>query len=220
MSIAAGKGARKDEEDMKIEAALTYDKIGHDHAKAAHLVVSLSAPVATTYATDVVLDLTALAGHQIVSVVSDVEAEAEGGEVAIKIPQILAGERCDLVFAVKLKAQKRAFPRPMNVFGCRLAYEVVSPRGRTERMTIEANAKALFVNPGEESPTPNGALHKIVALAEVLRAKMDGQGKLTKGDLRRKMLLDLRDALERGDDQRALSFAGQLVGLGDGGTSG
>ena len=218
---------------MKIEAALTHDKIRHDQPTATHLVVTLTAPLthdadgtvgtvrnelvrlATTYATDVVLDLIALAGHQIVSVVSDVEAEEEeDGEVAIKIPQILVGERGDLVFAVKLKTQKRAFPRPVNVFACKLSYDVVSPGGRTGRMTIEARAKAQFVNPGEESPMPNAAHDEIVALAKILRAKM-GQGKLTKGDRRRALLLELRTALERGTDDEALRIARQLVGLGD-----
>jgi Ca-activated chloride channel family protein len=138
----------------------------------------------STYGTDLVVELNALAGHEIVSVTSDVDAEEEdvGGEVTIKIPEILAEERRDLVFAVKLKSQKQALPRAVNVFDVKLTYEVISADGKKEQKTGEAKAKAQFVKPGEENPKPNPALDKIVALAEVVRAQIEAEEKANKGD--------------------------------------
>ncbi len=138
----------------------------------------------STYATDIVLELNALAGHEVTSVVSDVEAEEEdvGGEITIKIPEILAEERRDLVFAVKLKAQKQAFPRPLNVFDVAATFDTIAPDGKREKKTAEGKAKAQFVKPGEENAKPNEALDKIVALAEVVRAQIEAEEKVKAGD--------------------------------------
>jgi hypothetical protein len=202
---------------MKIEAALTYDRIRYDQAKAAHLVISVTAPAkeGTTYATDVVLELNALAGHRIENVISGVDADEQdgGGEVTMRIPGILAEERRDIVLAVKLKAQKKALPRAVNVFDVKLTFDTVSPDGKKEKKTVEAKAKAQFVKPGRESPTPNEALDKIMILAEMSHAQMAAQAQPRKGDLRRKVLLDLKAALVRADDGEAVRLARQLVGL-------
>jgi Ca-activated chloride channel homolog len=138
----------------------------------------------STYGTELVLELSPLAGHEIASVVSDVDAdeEAVGGEVTINLPEILAEERRDLVLAVKLKAQKQAFPRAVNVFDVKLTYGTIAADGKTEKKTAEAKAKAQFVKPGEENPKPNPDLDKIVALAEVIRAQIEAEEKAKKGD--------------------------------------
>lgn len=138
----------------------------------------------STYATDLVLELNGLAGHEIASVVSDVDADEEdvGGEVTIKLPEILAEERRDLVLAVKLKAQKQAFPRPVNAFDCKLTYATIATDGKKEEKTAEVKAKAHFVKPGEEHVKPNADLDKIVALAEVIRAQIEAEEKAKRGD--------------------------------------
>jgi Ca-activated chloride channel family protein len=137
-----------------------------------------------THATDLVLELNGLAGHEIDSVVSDVDAEEEdvGGEVTIKIPEILSEEVRHLVLAVKLKAQKHAYPRPVNAFDVQLAYSTLDSTGKTEKKTVEAKAKAHFVKPGEERPKPIESLDKIVVLAEVIRAQIEAEEKAKKGD--------------------------------------
>jgi Ca-activated chloride channel homolog len=138
----------------------------------------------STYGTDLVLELNGLAGHSIESVISDVDAEEEevGGEVTIKIPEILAEERRDLVLAVKLKAQKQAFPRPMNAFDVKLTFNTFTPDGKKEEKTDEAKAKVSFVKPGEEHIKPVAALDKIVGLAEVIHAQIEAEEKAKKGD--------------------------------------
>lgn len=138
----------------------------------------------STYGTDLVLEISSLAGHEISSVVSDVDAEEEdvGGDVTIKIPEILAEERRDIVLAVKLKAQKQALPRPMNVFDVKLTYDVIDAAGKKDKKTGEVKAKVQFVKPGDENPRPVEALDKIVALAEVIHAQIDAEDKAKKGD--------------------------------------
>jgi Ca-activated chloride channel family protein len=137
----------------------------------------------STYATDLVLELNGLAGHEILNVVSDVDADAEdvGGEVVVKFPEILAEERRDIVLAVKLKAQKQAFPRAVNAFDVRLAFETIALDGKKESKTGEVKAKAHFVKPGDEVVKPNEALDRIVALAEVIRAQIEAEEKAKKG---------------------------------------
>lgn len=138
----------------------------------------------STYGTDLVLELNPLAGHEIASVVSDVTAEEEdvGGEVTIKIPEILAEEQRNIILAVKLKAQKQAFPRAVNVFDAKLAFDTIAPDGKKEKKTAETKAKAQFVKPGEENPKPNPDLDKVVALAEIIRAQIAAEEKAKIGD--------------------------------------
>jgi Mg-chelatase subunit ChlD len=138
----------------------------------------------STFATDLQLEINPLAGHEIESVISDVDADEEdvGGEITIKIPEILAEERRDLVLAVKLKSQKQAFPRAVNVFDVKVSFDTIATDGKKGTKTVEAKAKAQFVKPGEENPKPNPELDKIVALAEVIRAQIEAEEKAKQGD--------------------------------------
>lgn len=138
----------------------------------------------STYANDLVVEINPLAGHEIVSVVSDVDAEEEklGGEITIKIPEILAEERRDLILAVKLKAQKHGHARPVNVFDVKLSYDTIDPDGKKDKKTGEAKGRVHFVKTGEENPKPNPELDKVVALAEVVRAQIEAEEKAKKGD--------------------------------------
>ena len=138
----------------------------------------------STYGTDIVLEINGLAGHSIESVVSDVDADEEevGGEVVVRIPEILAEERRDIILAVKLKSQKQALPRPVNVFDVKLGYASIATDGKKETNSVEAKAKAHFVKQGEEDAKPIEALDKIVGLAEIIRAQIEAEEKAKKGD--------------------------------------
>jgi Ca-activated chloride channel family protein len=138
----------------------------------------------STYATDIQLEVEGLAGHEITSVVSDVDAEQEaiGGEVTIKVPELLTEERRDLTLAVKLKESKQAFPRAVNVFDIKLSYSTIASDGKKEQHTEEAKAKVHFVKPGEEDSKPVAALDKLVALAELVRAQIEAEEKVKRGD--------------------------------------
>ena len=138
----------------------------------------------STYATDLQIEVEGLAGHEITSVVSDVDADQEdiGGEVTIKLPEILAEERRDLTLAVKMKETKQAFPRAVNVFDLTLSYDIIAPDGKKERKTEEVKAKVQFVKAGEEDKKPIAELDKIVALAEIVRAQIEAEEKVKAGD--------------------------------------
>lgn len=112
------------------------------------------------YGTDVVVAVSALAGHKIDRFVSEVDSgeQVDDGTVTVRFPSILAGDRRDLVIAVKLKAQKKPLPRAVNVFDVKLAFDTGTPDGKNVRKTAETKAKARFVKPGEESAVPNDAL--------------------------------------------------------------
>ena len=140
----------------------------------------------STYATNLKLIVDPLAGHDITEVVSDVDAEQEkigNGTVTVNLPDILGEETRHLVFAVKMKEQKQAFPRPVNTFDLKLSFDVVDVQGKKERKTIEGKAKSHFVKAGEESPV-NAELDKIVALAQVVRAQIVAEEAAKKGDFK------------------------------------
>jgi Ca-activated chloride channel family protein len=140
----------------------------------------------STYATNLKLIVDPLAGHDITEVVSDVDAEQEkigNGTVTVNLPDILGEETRHLVFAVKMKEQKQAFPRSVNTFDLKLSFDVVDAQGKKERKTIEGKAKSHFVKAGEESPV-NTELDKIIALAQVVRAQIVAEEAAKKGDFK------------------------------------
>ena len=137
----------------------------------------------STYATNLVLDVTPLAGHRISQVVSDVTAEEEDlGQVTIKIPDILSEETRNLVLAVKLQEQKNAFPRAVNVFEVKLGYDTLDANLHKEHQTVEAKVKVQFVKAGEQDTTPNSDLDKIVGLAQIVRAQIEAEEQAKKGN--------------------------------------
>lgn len=137
----------------------------------------------STYATNLDVILDPLAGHEIVQVVSDVEAEQEaiGGNVNVKIPDILGEETRHIVLAVKLKAQNNAGPRAVNVFDVKLGFDVVDALGKKERKTLEVKAKAQFVKHGEQDKAPSPRLDEIIALAQLVRAQIEAEEAAKKG---------------------------------------
>lgn len=131
----------------------------------------------STYATNLDVILEPVAGHEISQVVSDVAFEMEpiGGEVTVKFPDILGEETRHIVLAVKLKAQKSAGPRAVNVFNVKLGYDVIDASGKKERKTLEAKAKVQFVKEGEEDSAPLSDLDDTIALAQLARAQIEAE---------------------------------------------
>jgi len=129
----------------------------------------------STYATNLTLELSALAGHEIEQVVSDVEAEEDLGSLMIKIPDILADEVRNIVVAVKFKEQKNAFPREVNVFDVKLGYDILDPNLHKAHKDLECKAKVQFVKPGEEQTKVDPELDNIVALAQIVRAQVEAE---------------------------------------------
>jgi hypothetical protein len=139
----------------------------------------------STYATNLLLNVTAAGEHEITEVVSDVDSEEEkiGQGVRIKIPDILAEEVRHIVLGVKLKAQKgNGGPRAVNVFNVKAGWDILDANSKKERKGEEAKAKAQFVKEGEESKEPNADLAKIVSLAQVVRAQLEAEELAKKGN--------------------------------------
>lgn len=137
----------------------------------------------STYATNLVLEVSPLAGNEIDQVVSDVEAdEEEIGQVTVKIPDVLSDETRNIVFAIKLKEQKNAFPREVNVFDVRVSYDILDANSRRERKTFESKAKVQFVKKDEAQAKPHSELDRIVALAQIVRAQIEAEVHAKRGD--------------------------------------
>jgi Ca-activated chloride channel homolog len=170
----------------------------------------------STYATDIVVDLKALANHEVTKVISDVDFDQEvvGGESTIKIPDIYSEEVRHIVLGVKLKEQKQAFPRPVNVFEAKLSYNTLVD-GKNERKSAEVKVKAQFVKQGEEQDKPHESVDSLVALAQIVRAQIEAEEQVKKGNF-----IGAHDALQaasvdlqnRGRHQEAHT-AGFLGGL-------
>jgi len=130
----------------------------------------------STHATNLVLEVSPLAGHQITGVISDVEVEDEAlGQIAIKIPDILSEETRHIVIGVKLQAQKNAFPREVNVFDVKIGYDILDANLRREHKTLEVKAKVQFVKAGEEQKAADSDLDQIVGLAQIVRAQIEAE---------------------------------------------
>ena len=118
----------------------------------------------STYATDLVLELEPLSGHQITKVVSDVVyTEDTLGEISVKLPNILGEETRNLVFEVKV------------------VYHTLSADFQKERKTLETKTKVRFVKAGEEQAKPTGALDQIVGLAQAVRAQIEALAMVKQG---------------------------------------
>ena len=156
---------------MKINAALNPGTIPYDQNHTSRLVISLTAPESeseqdasvlgrdssclgtercdtrATYATDLVLEVAALARHRIDNVVSSEHvSELTANRATMRIQEIRMSECVQVVLAVTLKAQRQALPRPVGVFAVKLAYDRVDREGR-ERGGAEGKASVRFVKP-------------------------------------------------------------------------
>jgi Ca-activated chloride channel homolog len=136
----------------------------------------------STYATNLTVEVTPLSGHTITQVVSDVDAEEDLSEVSITIPDILSEETRHLVLAVKLSAQKNAFPRAVNVVDVKVGYDVLDSSLRKERKELELKAKVQFVKAAEAETKPDAELDRIVGLAQMVRAQIEADERAKAGD--------------------------------------
>jgi Ca-activated chloride channel family protein len=139
----------------------------------------------STYATNLLLNISACGEHEITDVVSDVDSEEEkvGQGVRIKIPDILAEEARHIVLAVKLKTQKgNVGPRAVNVFNVKAGWDILDANSKKERKGDEAKAKVQFVKAGEESKEVPTDLAKIISLAQVVQAQLEAEELAKRGD--------------------------------------
>ena len=139
----------------------------------------------STHATSLVIDVKPLKGHEVTSVVSDVDAQEKediGGEIQVKIPDLLAEETRHLVFGVKLAEQKNTHPRAVGVFDVEVCFDILNALSRKERQEVKAKAKVQFVKAGEEQEKADKDLDQIVGLAQVVEAQIEAEVQAKAGD--------------------------------------
>lgn len=138
----------------------------------------------SAYASDIRISIEPVNGHQIMKIISDVDAEEEDvtGQVFIKIPDLLAEETRHLVMSTKLLKQNQAFPRPATIFNVALTYSVVTADGKMEVKQEEIKARVQFVKADEVQKEADKEVDGIVGLAQVVRAQIEAEEKAKIGD--------------------------------------
>jgi len=135
----------------------------------------------STYAQNLVVDLAPHGEHKLIGVVSDVDVTEATDKVVIKLPDILSAEVRHLVIAVQLAVQSQALPRDMSVVDIKLDYDVLE-QGKKSHRQEELKAKVRFVKEGEEQKTPDPALDKLVAQAQMVQAQIAAEKHVAAGN--------------------------------------
>jgi Ca-activated chloride channel family protein len=137
----------------------------------------------STYAQDLIIELTPRDGNQVLEVLSDFDVEEiRTGEARIKIPHILSEETIDIVLKAKLAAQKHPGPRQVNAVIAKMTCQVLGSDGTMNLETVEGNAKVQFVKTGEEQTTPTKEVDELVARAQLLQAQNQAEAAAKRGD--------------------------------------
>jgi len=137
----------------------------------------------STFATDLRLEIEPTNGAHVTSVVTDVEHEEDvTGLVEIPISDILAEESRHFVFATKMGAKEKAFPRETSVFDIRLSYDVLTEDGVKRTETVEAKAKVRFVRAKDAQDKAHAEIDQIVALHQTIQAQLVAEKAADKGD--------------------------------------
>jgi len=137
----------------------------------------------STYATDVTLEVKPLNGHQIVECISDADVEEEvTGEVSVQTPDLLAEETRHLVFLIKFKEQKQAFPRAVNAFEVNVKYSCLDKDGKKLDHNEDIKAKVRFVKNGEQQDLPTKDVDAIVVLAQTAKAQLEAEEQANNGN--------------------------------------
>jgi Ca-activated chloride channel family protein len=138
----------------------------------------------STYAQNLEVVVEANNGHEIQSVLSDVDADGDDKKVTVKLPEILSEEAIHIVSKVKLSKQSKALPRAMTAFKVKVSYDLLDKDGGRETKTEDLVAKIKFVKAGKEDSKPDADLDKIVANAEIVRAQNESERLAKAGDFR------------------------------------
>jgi Ca-activated chloride channel homolog len=130
----------------------------------------------STYAQNVVVELTPHNGHQVQEVLTDASVTTEDdGLVRVKVPHILSEEVFSVVVATKLSKQKSAGPRQVNALDVRVTYQVLDENGKLVTKTEETKARIQFVKTGEEQEKPTHEVDAIVARAQMVKAQVEAE---------------------------------------------
>ncbi len=164
----------------------------------------------STFATGLEVRVTPAPGTHVVSVLSDVDARAEGSDLVMRLDDILAEEERHLVVQVALDA--RTEPATLAAFQVYGTYTALT-RGAMVPGTFAHAVQVDRVEPPLAQPKPDPALDVIVAQAELLRAQLDAEVHARSGDYQGatmrlyQMAVSLEDRGHAGvaDEARAMS---------------
>lgn len=136
----------------------------------------------STYAQDIVVELTPQNGHRVTEVVSDVDTDEKGKVVTVRLPEILGEEERNLVFAMKLSEQKQALPRAMSVADVKVTYSLIDDKGKKTTKTEELKAKLSFVKVGDEQKEATSDVDNLVGVAQLVRTQIQAEQHVKRGD--------------------------------------
>lgn len=136
----------------------------------------------STFAQDIRVTVQPANGHELVEVVSDVDAEPAGKGVCAKVSDILGEEVRHFVFDVKLAKQSQALPRAMNAFEVTIECQVLQEDGTRKPASTTTKAKVRFVKPGEETTAAEPTLAGIIGNAKLVQAQVAAEVKAKAGD--------------------------------------
>jgi len=138
----------------------------------------------STYAQNLVIEVSPHNGHSITETLSDVTAKEVDKKVVVTIPDILSEEERHLVFAIKLDAQPNAFPRQSSVFDVKVEYDKLDDGKQKQHCVEEVKAKVQFVKEDEAQKKPTPEVDRLVGLAQLVQAQVAAEELAKKGDFR------------------------------------
>lgn len=138
----------------------------------------------STYAQNIKIEVVSKGGHEVIEVISDIDADGDEKKVTASFPEILSEEDRHIVVKVKLAKQSKALPREMCCFDVNVSYDVIKEDGSVVRETEIVTARINFVKPGKEQDKPNKELDAIVAIAEMVKGQTKAEEMAKGGDYR------------------------------------
>jgi Ca-activated chloride channel family protein len=146
----------------------------------------------STYATDLLVEIEPVHGHQITKVVTDMKINDVKVEVEqdvftatdFRIPDIMSEEVRHFVFETIIKGQDKTPPRPVGVFNVKVTYSVLTESGTRETKTAETKARVEFVGPDEAQKEPHKEVDEIVGLHQIIRAQLTAEEQAKKGEFK------------------------------------
>ena len=128
----------------------------------------------STYAQNLVIEVSPHNGHLITETVSDVTATEDGKKVLVKLPEILSEEERHVVFGIKLDAQPKAFPRQSSVFDVTVRYDSVAD-GKKKAHEEVLKVKVQFVKEDDAQKKATPDVDRIVGLAQLVQQQIKAE---------------------------------------------
>ena len=137
----------------------------------------------STHAQDIVLHVRPSAGSRITAVLSDVDADPEdGGSVRVRIPDILAEEKRQVVLAVEVPAASTVTAVPETAFAVDATWTVIAPGSLAVKESCVLEARVERVAAGAEQLRPAAELDAVVAQAQLVRAQIEAEEMARRGE--------------------------------------